>query len=306
MLSTILPGGAASATPSEAELDRRITAAAQRLEVVIERFNNVREDLRDTATQQRALGGRLAPLETDLADRQRVLGGIAASLYRQNVRGPSLTLLGARTPEQFMDSLLTLHHVDTEQRQATADLTVARERLDATRRRLDALAGQQRRQQAQLAATRAGIEAEIGGLQRLRQRAYGGGYRLAASVDLPPPPYVAGPAGAAVAFAFRQLGKPYRWGADGPNAYDCSGLTSAAWAAAGRGLPHNARRQYAATARVDRADLRPGDLVFYYGGISHVGMYVGGGKMIHAPEFGERIRIDNVDYQPVHGYGRPG
>jgi cell wall-associated NlpC family hydrolase len=205
-----------------------------------------------------------------------------------------------------MDSLLTLHHVDTEQQQATTDLDTARLRVDATRRTLNALAERQRAQQARLAATRTSIEGEIAALRGLRQRAYGNGYRLDDNVDLPAPPYVPGPAGKAVAFAFRQLGKPYLWGADGPNAYDCSGLTSAAWASAGVGLPHNARRQYGSMAHISRTDLRPGDLIFYYGGVSHVAMYIGDGKMIHAPEYGERIRIDSVDFQPVHGYGRPG
>jgi cell wall-associated NlpC family hydrolase len=59
-------------------------------------------------------------------------------------------------------------------------------------------------------------------------------------------------------------------------------------------------------AHVDRADLRPGDLVFFYGPISHVGVYVGSGKMIHAPEFGENVRVSSIDAQPIHGFGRPG
>ena len=81
--------------------------------------------------------------------------------------------------------------------------------------------------------------------------------------------------------------------------------TRSAWNRAGLHLPHNARRQFHSMAHVSRADLRPGDLVFYYGGISHVGLYIGGGKIIHAPEYGERVRVEDVDFAPVHGDGRP-
>jgi cell wall-associated NlpC family hydrolase len=121
-----------------------------------------------------------------------------------------------------------------------------------------------------------------------------------------PPPYLPpGLAATAVRFAYAQLGKPYEWGGAGPGGYDCSGLTSAAWAADGVRLPHNAQAQYGAVARASRAQLQPGDLVFYYADIHHVGLYVGGDRITHAPQHGERIRFDRVGYQPVEGYGRP-
>ncbi|HEY0696363.1 MAG TPA: NlpC/P60 family protein, partial [Micromonospora sp.] len=109
----------------------------------------------------------------------------------------------------------------------------------------------------------------------------------------------------AVRFAYAQVGKPYRWGAEGPDSFDCSGLTSAAWAVAGVRLPHNAARQWGVVTRISRAERRPGDLIFYYRDIGHVAIYVGQGKMIHAPRPGERVRFDDADYQPVRGYGRP-
>ena len=71
-------------------------------------------------------------------------------------------------------------------------------------------------------------------------------------------------------------------------------------------LPHNAASQYASTSRVNRDQLRPGDLVFFYSPISHVGVYIGGGRMIHAPEFGEHVRVASIDSLPIHGFGRPG
>jgi cell wall-associated NlpC family hydrolase len=294
------------AEPTAGELDQRIAVAARRLEILVEEYNDSREDLRTTAAQTRRLDGRLAPMAQDLQERQVRIGGLAAETYRNTRSGPTIALLASRTPHQFVDRLLVLNQLATEQRQAVDDLALARDRIAAARQTLAALAAQQRRQQAQITTKRAAVEGEIAALRGLRRVAYsGGGSRFTDSVDMPAPPYVAGPAGRAVAFAFRQLGKPYRWGSSGPDSYDCSGLTSSAWSRAGVGLPHNARRQYGAVARISRSDLRPGDLIFYYGGISHVALYIGGGKMIHAPEFGENVRVDRYDFQPVHGYGRP-
>jgi peptidoglycan DL-endopeptidase CwlO len=296
-----------SARPSAADLERRIRSASHRLEILVEAYNGTRDELRDTRARSHALDGALAPLADRVRQRQAVIGGLAAALYRRAGAGPNIALLSARSPRQFMDGLLRAHRLDTEHRRAAADLASSRERVATTRLSLAALAAQYRRQQARLAVQKATVEGEIAMLRRLRIRAYGrvdrpSGHEVS---DVVPPPYVAGPAGQAVRFAFRQLGKPYRWGRSGPDAYDCSGLTSAAWASAGVPLPHNSGRQYGAVGRIRRADLRPGDLVFYYGRISHVGIYVGGGKIVHAPEYGESIRFDDVDYQPVHGFGRP-
>jgi peptidoglycan DL-endopeptidase CwlO len=302
------PAGVAVADPaggpSVAELDRRIAAASRQFETVVEQYNDAGVALRETTVRRSSLDRTLAPLEADLDQRHQVLGGLAAELYRHTLHGPDVTLLSTRSPQDFVDQLLTLHRIDTEQRRALDSFAAARSRVETARRDLTALAAEQNRQRARLAATKRAIAKQIAGLRILRARAYGDGYRLP-DTDVPPPPYAPGPAGRAVAFVYAQLGKPYRWGADGPDAYDCSGLTSSAWARAGVHLAHNARRQFHETAHVGRDDLRPGDLVFYFSGISHVGMYIGGGKIIHAPEYGERVRVEDVDFAPIQGYGRP-
>ncbi|MER5741211.1 MULTISPECIES: NlpC/P60 family protein [unclassified Streptomyces] len=113
-----------------------------------------------------------------------------------------------------------------------------------------------------------------------------------------------GRASAAVSFARAQLGKPYVWGATGPSAYDCSGLTQAAWRAAGVSLPRTTYTQINAGRRVSRSELAPGDLVFFYSGISHVGLYIGGGQMIHAPRPGAPVRIAPIDEMPFAGATR--
>ena len=110
----------------------------------------------------------------------------------------------------------------------------------------------------------------------------------------------------AVAFAKRQLGERYVWGAAGPNKWDCSGLTMAAWKSAGVSLPHRARWQFSRGKKVSKANLRPGDLVFYYKGISHVGIYIGGGKIIDAANPRKGVRVTTVSSMPYQGARRMG
>jgi cell wall-associated NlpC family hydrolase len=109
----------------------------------------------------------------------------------------------------------------------------------------------------------------------------------------------------AIAFARDQIGKPYVWGATGPNSYDCSGLTQAAWKAAGVSLPRTTWDQVEVGTRVATEDLQPGDLVFFYDDISHEGLYIGDGQMIHAPKPGTNVRIESIYYMPIYGGVRP-
>jgi peptidoglycan DL-endopeptidase CwlO len=129
----------------------------------------------------------------------------------------------------------------------------------------------------------------------------------AGGTSTPSPPPVSGRAAAAVNYAHAQLGKPYQYGADGPGSFDCSGLTMMAWAAAGVSLPHSSRAQYTATSRVSKANLAPGDLIFrgYNGSISHVSIYIGGGKSITAPQTGDVVKIQDAFTTRDIGYGRP-
>jgi cell wall-associated NlpC family hydrolase len=116
-----------------------------------------------------------------------------------------------------------------------------------------------------------------------------------------------GGAATAVAAAESQIGVPYVWGGESPGSgFDCSGLTQWAWRQAGVDLPRTAAAQYGAIAHVPLSDLQPGDLLFWgFGGISHVGMYVGGGDIINAPESGELVRIQAIWNSGLVGAGRP-
>ncbi|WP_030682365.1 C40 family peptidase [Streptomyces sp. NRRL B-1347] len=109
----------------------------------------------------------------------------------------------------------------------------------------------------------------------------------------------------AVAFATAQIGKPYVWGAEGPGSYDCSGLTSKAWAAAGRGIPRTSQEQWKRLPRIDVKNMRPGDLIIYHKDASHVGLYVGDGAIVHAPRPGRNVTIAGAGSMEILGVVRP-
>ncbi|GAA0662654.1 C40 family peptidase [Streptomyces malaysiensis subsp. malaysiensis] len=135
-----------------------------------------------------------------------------------------------------------------------------------------------------------------------------------ATVTAPRPrPSAAGPKTAsaeagkrALTYALDQIGKPYVWGAEGPNSFDCSGLTSSAWAYAGRVIPRTSQEQWRQLPRVPLDKLRPGDLVIYYKGASHVAMYAGDGQVVQAPRPGQRVKLSPLASNPLHGAVRPG
>lgn len=125
-----------------------------------------------------------------------------------------------------------------------------------------------------------------------------------AAADTPLP--ASGRAGTAVSWARQKLGSPYEWAASGPDRFDCSGLTMFVWGKAGVGLPHSAQAQFDGGRHVNRADLQPGDLVFFGSPIHHVGVYIGGGDMIAAPHSGDVVKIQAIDRQDYVGAVRPG
>lgn len=109
----------------------------------------------------------------------------------------------------------------------------------------------------------------------------------------------------AVAFATGKIGKPYVWGAEGPDSYDCSGLTSQAWAAAKRPIPRTSQEQWRQLPRIDIKDMRPGDLIIYHSDASHVGMYVGDGAIVHAPRPGRNVTLAGAGSMQILGVVRP-
>ncbi|MFD7706793.1 NlpC/P60 family protein [Streptomyces sp. NPDC059786] len=109
----------------------------------------------------------------------------------------------------------------------------------------------------------------------------------------------------AVEYATAQIGKPYEWGAEGPKTYDCSGLTSQAWASAGRTIPRTSQEQWKQLPHVAVEDMRPGDLIIYFDDATHVGMYIGNGAIVHAPRPGRTVTIAGAGSMPILGVVRP-
>jgi cell wall-associated NlpC family hydrolase len=131
----------------------------------------------------------------------------------------------------------------------------------------------------------------------------GGGAATATFASVP----VSGRADVAVNAALSQRGVPYRYAASSPGeAFDCSGLTHYAWAQAGVYLPRNSRAQAAAVPNIPPGSAQPGDLIFYYSPISHVGIYLGGGSLVHAPNTGSYVKVSSVNWDKVTAVGRPG
>ncbi|MFB7381598.1 C40 family peptidase [Kitasatospora purpeofusca] len=125
------------------------------------------------------------------------------------------------------------------------------------------------------------------------------------AANTPAPPAAGGRAAAIVQFAYAQLGKPYGWSKTGPSSFDCSGLTGAAYRAADVSLPRTSQEQWKVGTRIGRGDLQPGDLVFFYPDLHHVGVYIGDGKMIHAPRTGKNIEVLSIGVMPYMGAVRP-
>jgi peptidoglycan DL-endopeptidase CwlO len=230
---------------------------------------------------------------------------LAATFAAQYEGGSSFSqtgaLLNSSSVSAYADKVTTLDMMSTRQTQmlagvAAANDTAAKARTTAERLLQAANAQQQAlvEQQAMLAADEQKYDAALLSLtvqQRTAYLSYG-----EVSQDISQYLLNTGPPAAqtAVNFALEQVGKPYVFDAAGPATYDCSGLTMAAWAAAGVTLPHNAAAQYNYGTHIAETDLQPGDLIFMYQPIDHVTIYIGYGLMVSAPEPGEDVKIVTV------------
>ncbi|WP_326561153.1 C40 family peptidase [Micromonospora sp. NBC_01796] len=303
---------AAAPEPADAEppgktTEQQLAAAAEQLEIVIEQYNGLHEELRGSRVRAAELDRDLAVLADAMTAHRAEAARLAAQVYRGHGAQPlaAVSALLTASTDDLLGSLLMLNRLSRDQRRIVAQLAVTHDQLSVARAEARALDEQQRVQERQLALRKQHIEGEISRLSRLRDAT---GEREPApprSAPRPPGDLGSGAAASAVRFAYAQLGKRYQWGGEGPDGYDCSGLTSAAWRAGGVQLPHNAARQWRVVKRISRAERQPGDLVFYYADIHHVGIYVGDGNIIHAPRSGKPVQLERVDYQPIHGYGRP-
>jgi cell wall-associated NlpC family hydrolase len=307
----LLPvGPAAHAQPSVTEIERRLDAAWQQIEPLIEQYNNVHSQLLANQKKAADLHRQAQPLELQVDLAMTRVGDIAATQYKHGPANGLNALLLAASPTALGDQLALLDHLARGQRQQISTVAAARDRFEAQTQKLDQVVATQKKQETDLAARRKAIQSDIDRLEQMRLAAYGGSGGSSSGGSLRigacPAVYIGGAAGTAVKTACAQIGKPYVFGATGPGSFDCSGLTQYAWGKAGVSLTHYTGAQWSQGSSVSRANARPGDLVFFYSDRHHVGLYVGNGLMVHASRSGVPVKMAKIDSSgPLQGFRRP-
>ncbi|MEY9489134.1 cell wall-associated NlpC family hydrolase [Streptomyces calvus] len=309
--ATALGAVPAAATPSadtRAEVDRLYREA----EKATEAYNAA--DERADALRRRIAHAqdRIARQQERVNTMRESLGALAGAQYRSGGYDPSLALLLAEDPDDYLDKAsvldrITLHQAGELKRLRGALRSLAQDRaetagqLSALDRNRRAAAAHKRTVEHKLAEARRLLNSLPAGERAAWDRA-----SRSARADLTGPGGVpaSARAAAAVAAARTALGKPYVWGANGPSGFDCSGLTQWSYAQAGVALPRTSQAQRYAGRQIPLSEARPGDLVVYRSDASHVGMYVGNGQVIHAPYPGAPVRYDPVGMMPVSSVTR--
>ena len=321
------PAPAISPTPTVADVRAQVEDLYRQAEQASERHNAADERAAAAQARLEEIQAQLEARRGQLTALRGVVGKVAASTYRSGAVEPAMMLVFSERPEDFLrhaSALATvsarqntaLHRLTETQRQQDMDrvearaqaalLADSRDELESARtvmdRRLadaEALLGNLAAEELARLEEADRAAAELALAQAWARRAAAAMSRSRSDNTL-----AIGPT-RAVEAAFNQLGKPYIWGATGPGAFDCSGLTGYVWRASGVGLPRTSGAQYAAGRKISRPDLQPGDLVYYYAPISHVGIYIGGGQIIHAPRPGRPVMVAPVDSMPFVGATRP-
>ncbi|MGW0782575.1 NlpC/P60 family protein [Streptomyces sp. NPDC002913] len=308
--------GTAPASARPEDTHETAKAAVDRLygeaERATELYNAAREDLG-------ALRGRIARAQDsaartqeDINEMRAVLGSMAGAQYRSGGIDPSVALLLSSDPDTYLDRAealdragerraLTLHKLHRAQRRIAQSRAEAAAALAAMERDREAVARHKRTVEGKLDRARQLLRS----LPAADRESLGRASRSVRSQEA----FGADAAGSARAMAAlmaarQALGRPYVWGANGPDGFDCSGLMQWAYARAGVGLPRTSQAQRYAGRMVPLSQARPGDLVAYRADASHIGMYAGGGQVIHAPYPGAPVRYDPVGMMPVSSVTR--
>jgi cell wall-associated NlpC family hydrolase len=304
-LLMLAPSGIAHAEPTPQAIERQIRTESAKLEQVVEEYNRINEELGATKAAADKVTADLGPLTQQLSEASDRLARFAAYAYAGGQLVEMSSILDAGDPSTLVDRMATINQIAVFSDAEIAAFTDAKTRHDGEAAKLQALIADQTAKQKSLADQKSKIDTDLKRLYELRRQAYGRAQAARPTGPAPTPPQVSGRAGIAVQFAYGALGTPYQWAGSGPDGYDCSGLTQAAWRAAGVSLPHNAAMQYNALPKISRSALSPGDLVFY-NSLGHVGIYVGNGQIIHSPHAGDYVHLASVDVMRPYGYARPG
>jgi cell wall-associated NlpC family hydrolase len=298
------------------QVQARVAALNVRAEKITEAYDAARQRLTGLKREQSIAAGELSRESRQLRSVQAQMSQTVVAVYR-NGGFDNYSLSSAANPQSFLDQSSILDAMSRAQATQFADAAAAGHAVKVAQATYDAKAAAVRASLTAISTERSHIQALLAQAKallsslRAADRA-----RLAAAQARSTANQIAlrnsyhgpasGQAAVAVRFAYAQLGKPYVYGAAGPNSYDCSGLTMAAWGAAGVGLPHNAAMQQSMTHYVSEGDLQPGDLVFFGNPAYHVAIYIGGGRIIEAPHTGDVVKIVDLSYMPDYsGAGRP-
>ncbi|MFD5230742.1 NlpC/P60 family protein [Streptomyces qaidamensis] len=329
--ATIALAGAATATGLDGtghaepqlapgQVKAKVDKLYQEAEVATERYNGAKEKAEAAGQRLKSLQDQAARKEERLNSAREALGSVAAAQYRAGGLEPAVQLALSDDPDRYLENAEFVERAGSRQNAAVAGVRKQLREIEQLRGAAHIELTSLKSRRAELKQHKKTITGKLGSARRLlsrlgpQERSLPGASQDRASRSTGARDTLAAPgsasqapnsrASAAVSYAYQKIGSPYVWGATGPNAFDCSGLVQAAYRAAGVSLPRTTYSQIAAGRRVSRTELLPGDLVFFYAGISHVGIYVGNGRMIHAPNPSAPVRVAPLDEMPYAGATR--
>jgi peptidoglycan DL-endopeptidase CwlO len=301
-LASAAPHASPHTQPSVASVQKQLGELALKNSQIVEKYDRAQVAVQRREKAAKAAQKTAATASAAYRKAHTEFAQIVQAQYESGTFGAAAALLDSSSGSNYMDRIDTLDMVSTHTAQIVASVSQARDTASTAASKAAALLSSARSQRDALGKQRKAVEAQIRKYQTLLstltsaqqyayQRASNPSLSTAKVASLHLTQATSGAAKRAVQFALNQVGKPYVFGAAGPGSYDCSGLTMAAWHFAGVDLPHSAAEQYNYGHHVARADLQPGDLVFFYQPIGHVTIYIGDGMMVSAPTEGQDVSV---------------
>ncbi|MFG2591527.1 NlpC/P60 family protein [Streptomyces sp. NPDC048438] len=316
------PAPAAGAPGSVAGLLKQLQTAYRKAEEAGELYNGTEEELKKRTAEAKKLRTELATARRALNAGRRDAGRLARDQYQGSTDfSVYMRLLLADDPARALEQSHVIERAQAGRSAVVARLTGAERHAEVLAARSRAAQERQRvlaeRQKKQRDTVQSGLKAieamlaslsaeQLAAVAKLEEKNIGAAQdALTASGALSSvrPPSEEG--GEAVRYAVEQIGKPYVWGAEGPESYDCSGLTSQAWSTAGRAIPRTSQEQWRQLPKVPVGSLRPGDLVVYFPEATHVALYIGDGLVVQAPRPGATVKVSPLASNPLLGAVRP-
>jgi cell wall-associated NlpC family hydrolase len=300
--ATAAPAGRQPKSPTEAAA--MVQQVAQQLTVLDEQIQEAAATVGAEQQAAQAAAAQAATAQAALSAYEPQLRAIAQSGFTGTSQSRVAAFLTSNSARDLVQQLTTLDVIASHTEAVISQVAAAQQTADKAKAAADAAAAKAAASLAALQAQKKQLQTQVSGYQTSFTRltaaqqaavttAVAGPTLTVSASSLPAAPSAT--VALIIKTALAQIGKPYVFGATGPDGFDCSGLTSFAFAAAGIGIPHTSKGQSEMGTSVSRADLRPGDLVFFYSPVSHVGLYIGNGMMVHARTFGKPVAVTSVD-----------